>query len=153
MASKRRNMFHKNKTQETAEKGVPKIISLRLTLPGAVDNSHEVYPVESEGSKKLFYVKPKVGDIVSGRDQGVVKLNGRTRLTPEHERHMKTCGLVNIDSPSFPPGMEVVIKGFRFGMGRYDADVIGKCRPMCCQTQKSDIRKKTVLLSTPKEAW
>ncbi|KAL1122731.1 hypothetical protein AAG570_003058 [Ranatra chinensis] len=73
--------------------------------------------------------EPKVADTVNGRDQSVVKLNGRTRLTSERERRMNTFGLVDTDSPSFAPRMEVikmVLKGFRYRMGFYNADVIGK---------------------------
>ncbi|KAL1124524.1 hypothetical protein AAG570_001150 [Ranatra chinensis] len=66
---------------------------------------------------------PEVVDMVSGRDQNVVKLN------------MSTFGLIDTDSLSFAPRMEVVkmvLKVLRYGkmvrMESYNADVIGKSR-------------------------
>ncbi|KAL1129111.1 hypothetical protein AAG570_013642 [Ranatra chinensis] len=57
-------------------------------------------------SDYFAHVQTKAVNTVGGRDQNVIKLNGRTRLTSERERYVSTFGLVVTDSPSFAPGMK-----------------------------------------------
>ncbi|KAL1117881.1 hypothetical protein AAG570_004194 [Ranatra chinensis] len=82
-------------------------------------------------------------DMVGGRDQNVFKLNGRTRLTAERERHLNTFVLVDTDSPPFASKMEVikmVLKGFRYGkrvrMKCYNADAVGKSPATMSEAEK-----------------
>ncbi|KAL1140321.1 hypothetical protein AAG570_000253 [Ranatra chinensis] len=63
-------------------------------------------------------VQPKVVDMAGWRNKDVVKLNGGTGLSFKREGLMNAFGLVDTDSPSFVPRMEVVmmvLKGFGYG--------------------------------------
>ncbi|KAL1122834.1 hypothetical protein AAG570_003160 [Ranatra chinensis] len=63
-------------------------------------------------------VQPKVVDMVGRGNRDVVKHYGGTGLSSKREGYMNPLGLVDTDSPSFAPRMEVVkmvLKGFRHG--------------------------------------
>ncbi|KAL1138678.1 hypothetical protein AAG570_008740 [Ranatra chinensis] len=92
-------------------------VFVNATLAGGVGRSTKV--IIGEGFVTIVYrLLLEVADIVSGKDQNVVKLNELKRLTCECERYMNTFGLVDTDSPSFVPRKEdikMVLNGFKYG--------------------------------------